>query len=70
MRGQKEPRALGVKARGPQAPGFCDRQSPARELVEFQGAATGRKKPPEGGLLVRDQAIEIAEPARALRNPM
>jgi hypothetical protein len=50
-RPKRTPRPGGQSA-GPSGTGFCDRQPPARELVEFQGAATGRsKKPSEGGLL-------------------
>jgi hypothetical protein len=39
---QKEPRALGVKGAGPSRARVLRSAAPARELVEFQGAATGR----------------------------
>jgi hypothetical protein len=44
MSGKKEPRAQGVEARGPSAYRGFAVTAPARELVEFQGPATERKK--------------------------
>ena len=72
-RGQKEPRAPGVEALGPSAHRGLQSTLPARELVGFRKARQpdNEKGRPKAAfqIAVRDQAIEIADRARVLRNP-